>query len=359
MEVAGPTPPSELLAAAGEVDWSFPARRVEADGSAADALLGRVRYGFNNAHAEFFAPLMEELPLILDSPAPDSLTVEQRRAAMREREAGDFDSEHYMAEYAEPEAIDELLGEHAPVPWWAEAYQTLREWAAAPEHAAAFADFATSFTPRLAFPVPTPGLASPVPATVIELDTDERDELMALPAKEHLVDEPTRELNGLLEILAAYAYDMRMTGGEHNVESAWTVAKLNGLTSWLTVPHSPREALLSVMRRSLVYPLYRSWKLASRIRRDALMIACTGRMGVLKALLDIHKLFKLSEDKYYFNELYIEDYCVWIQSLSDATYLAWLASSLTAPKISKADLGADLDIPFWEAAADDRLAGEL
>ena len=44
--------------------------------------------------------------------------------------------------------------------------------------------------------------------------------------------ECSRLVLGLLPLLAAYAYDVRMTEGEASVESAWTVAMLSPLLSW-------------------------------------------------------------------------------------------------------------------------------
>ncbi len=42
-------------------------------------------------------------------------------------------------------------------------------------------------------------------------------------------------LLGLADILFAYAYDHRTTTGDPSVESAWTVAVLSPLLSWLEV----------------------------------------------------------------------------------------------------------------------------
>lgn len=42
-------------------------------------------------------------------------------------------------------------------------------------------------------------------------------------------------LLGLADILFAYAYDHRTTTGDASVESAWTVAVLSPLLSWLEV----------------------------------------------------------------------------------------------------------------------------
>lgn len=45
--------------------------------------------------------------------------------------------------------------------------------------------------------------------------------------------EERKVLLGLADVLFAYAYDHRTTGGEPTVESGWTVAVLSPLLSWL------------------------------------------------------------------------------------------------------------------------------
>lgn len=60
-----------------------------------------------------------------------------------------------------------------------------------------------------------------------------------LPNREYLIEpggpEERRVLLGLADILFAYAYDHRTTTGDPSVESAWTVAVLSPLLSWLEV----------------------------------------------------------------------------------------------------------------------------
>lgn len=42
---------------------------------------------------------------------------------------------------------------------------------------------------------------------------------------------------------------------------------------------------------------------------------CPGKASVLKCLLDVHKVFRGNEPAYILNDLYVTDYCVWIQRL--------------------------------------------
>lgn len=52
-------------------------------------------------------------------------------------------------------------------------------------------------------------------------------------------------------------------------------------------------------------------------------------MSVLKCFLQVHQLFNKSDPRYILNQLYIQDYCVWIQKSNDET-LASLAESLAS-----------------------------
>lgn len=62
---------------------------------------------------------------------------------------------------------------------------------------------------------------------------------------------------------------------------------------------------------------------------DAVRILKSGRRSVLKRFLLIHQLFNKSEPRYLLNQLYIQDYCIWIQKCSEET-LASLGDSMTS-----------------------------
>ena len=96
------------------------------------------------------------------------------------------------------------------------------------------------------------------------------------------------------------------------------------------------EVVYCSMRRCLCYPLYRHWELAQAVLDDTKMIfqlgesSCfvvvinhldyhSGRRKVLQCLLDIHQLLNSSEPYYVLNNLYITDYCVWMQHTSPHT----------------------------------------
>ncbi|XP_067855008.1 protein SHQ1 homolog isoform X2 [Heptranchias perlo] len=67
-----------------------------------------------------------------------------------------------------------------------------------------------------------------------------------------------------------------------------------------------------------------------------------GKSAVLKCLLGIHKIFRENDPAYLFNDLYITDYCIWIQKVKSKK-LASLAESLQSIKVTKGDLCLELE----------------
>ncbi len=136
-------------------------------------------------------------------------------------------------------------------------------------------------------------------------------------------------LLSLLDILFAYAYDHRTTGGDPTVESSWTVAILSPTLSWFdkydavtdggtdaaTHIDTPADVFLWCIRRSLVYPYLRSYNLGVMIANDAISIMRGGRRCVLRCLLQLRKIFGNSTGHYLLNKLYIDPYIFWIQSI--------------------------------------------
>lgn len=51
------------------------------------------------------------------------------------------------------------------------------------------------------------------------------------------------------------------------------------------------------------------------MRRDVLMILSCGRRAVMRCLLALQEELRASEVFYFMNELFVDDYCVWIQQI--------------------------------------------
>ena len=76
---------------------------------------------------------------------------------------------------------------------------------------------------------------------------------------------------------------------------------------------SLHEVVLGSIRRSLAFPLFRQWQLSLATLEDTRVLFRLGRHRLLQCLLEVHQLLASSEPFYVLNDLYITDYCVWLQ----------------------------------------------
>ncbi|XP_060926150.1 protein SHQ1 homolog [Limanda limanda] len=288
-----------------EFDW-----QVEQEAyteSSEEELRAQQKYGFANQRSGVFARLQEELSDLIDIKNPDGTTAAERRQARLEAEASAFSPDHYLADLFEDDEIKGLLKFK---PWWAKlSPSTVQDGEAA-----------VSFT------------------------DDEKEQLRKFTIRSFLLDKTSRHQAwlGLADVLLAYCYDVRSTEGEHNVESPWTIRKLSGTLCWLETYGSFQEVLVSFGRRALSYPLHRHFALVSAALRDITKIFQSGRACVLKCLLDIHKVFRENEPAYILNDLYITDYCIWIQRVKSKKVTAF-AAMLQKASLRKKDLELELE----------------
>nr|KAF6311194.1 SHQ1, H/ACA ribonucleoprotein assembly factor [Myotis myotis] len=152
-------------------------------------------------------------------------------------------------------------------------------------------------------------------AALVSFSEEEKCQLRKFVHKSYLLDKRAQRqvYYSLIDILLAYCYETRVNEGEKNVESAWNIRKLSPTLCWFETWTNVHEVLVSFGRRVLCYPLYRHFKLVTKACRDTIKILQLGKSAVLKCLLDIHKIFQESDQAYILNDLYISDYCVWIQ----------------------------------------------
>ncbi|XP_034255496.1 protein SHQ1 homolog [Thrips palmi] len=261
-------------------------------------LLSAPHYGFANKISGAFQNFKTEFLEVIDLPDPDQTPISERSKLRTERELEDFSDDHYLADWAQPDIIEPML-----------TFKAL--WENGSE--ASFLD-------------------------------DEKDVLKDLPKKEFLLDKREEHMVSLslIDILYSYAYNVRSTMGENTVESAWAVNKLSGTLSWLTSFNTLKEVVIVAVRRSLCYPLYRHWDLSMKVLDDVKRILTLGKKQILKSLLELHALFSNSEPRYILNQLYIRDYCIWIQHVSDS-FLKSLLVAINKVELSKADVALDLE----------------
>jgi protein SHQ1 len=137
----------------------------------------------------------------------------------------------------------------------------------------------------------------------------------------------------LLTLLFSYAYDARTTQHDPSTESAWTISTIIPAFSALDPPPyiSGRSALnpnpdpifslpeiaatlVPSYRRSLAFPLYRSFALAEACRDDVAEILRSGRRTVTRCLLQVKQILDHHEAYYIYSKIWVDDFCVWTQA---------------------------------------------
>lgn len=279
-------------------------------------------YGFGNLRSGVFRRLQDELSDVIDIKDPDCTPAAERRQKRLAAELAKFDSDHYLADFFEDEAVEQVLKYN---PWWMDMYSK-RVSSLGKNQEQENHDGSVSFS------------------------EEEKYQLRKFTNKSYLLDKRAlrQVYYGLIDILLAYCYETRVTEGERNVESAWTIRKLSPTLCWFETWTNVHEILVSFGRRVLSFPLYRHFKLVMRAYRDTVKILQLGKSAVLKCLLDIHKIFQENDPAYILNDLYISDYCVWIQK-AKSKKLAALSEALKQVSLTKAQLGLELE--ELEAAA--------
>eukprot|EP01103_Thecamoeba_quadrilineata_P014177 TRINITY_DN4152_c0_g1_i1.p1 TRINITY_DN4152_c0_g1~~TRINITY_DN4152_c0_g1_i1.p1 ORF type:complete len:451 (-),score=89.57 TRINITY_DN4152_c0_g1_i1:118-1470(-) len=285
-----------------------------------DALLNRAHYGFNNAFSNFFEPLQEILADIVELPNPDQMKGEERRLWRIEKENDDFDQEHYAADFMMDEEIMDIL-QYTPIYF----QQTNTNQALTP------ADLVTGKEPNSG-------------ERIGAFTDDEKYILVNLPNKEYLLDKRTERetLLGLLDILYAICYNDRISQGDpSNDSSCWNITKISSTLSCLDRFTNIRDVVTSFIRRSLIYPLYRHWKLSWAVLKDVTKVMMLGKRYVLKYFLALKRFNENGDNYFYLNRLFIDDYCVWIQTLK-TNKLKEIVSEMLELKIHKSDIGLPL-----------------
>ncbi|XP_008586745.1 PREDICTED: protein SHQ1 homolog [Galeopterus variegatus] len=297
-----------------EFDWEI--EQIPYEESSESALNPQCHYGFGNLRSGVVQRLQDELSDVIDIKDPDFTPAAERRQKRLAAELAKFDPDHYLADFFEDEAVEQVLKYN---PWWMDTYSkmiaSLGKSEEQEDHAA-----------------------------LVSFSEEEKYQLRKFVSKSYLLDKRAHRqvYYSLIDILLAYCYETRVSEGEKNVESAWNIRKLSPTLCWFETWTNVHEILVSFGRRVLCYPLYRHFKLVMKAYRDTIKILQLGKSAVLKCLLDIHKIFQEDDPAYILNDLYISDYCVWIQK-AKSKKLAALAETLKEVSLTKAQLGLELE----------------
>eukprot|EP00041_Stephanoeca_diplocostata_P010076 m.159924 g.159924 ORF g.159924 m.159924 type:complete len:631 (+) comp18008_c0_seq1:246-2138(+) len=255
-------------------------------------------YGFDDKYKGTLNKILSEIPDAVEVNDPDNSAMSARHAQRVAAENERFSIEHYAADYDGDD--DGILRElQAYQPKW-------KEWRNETTQVIAFSDV-------------------------------ENEAMSRLPRKEIVVSSTKAELLGLVDIIFAWAYDHRTTMGDHTVESAWTITTLSATLTFLVRHENVRAALTTAVHRALAYPLHRNWALIQQVLDDTKLIFAWGKRAILKCLLDCRDILIHDEVRHCLADLYLTDYCVWIQSVPEKAFDA-LATRVQSIEVAKADV---------------------
>jgi len=259
-------------------------------------------YGFANRRSDIFQRLSEEASELFELYTIAQVSNQDRTKERVTAETAKFDEEHYLADLFEPTAG--LLAAH---------------------------EFQIELSSSLT--------------------KEEQQEVMSIRASlVELNGAETRQVYcALVELLFAYCYTLRCFNGELEPEAATMIARLAPSLSWLDTCSSPRQSIRACVRRALIYPLYRSFSLAQAALADLIRLLGQGRIALTKVMLEMRSLFNRREPFFLLNQLYLDDYVVWLQSRAREENMDKLARNLTKFKCTKEDV--DLDVPMLERVA--------
>ncbi|KAG8733390.1 hypothetical protein FRC12_018901, partial [Ceratobasidium sp. 428] len=289
-----------------ENDWQI-------EQTAPDEVLGapsistgtRTAYGFLNLHTGYFVHVTSTENEVNELGAEAENTTVARRQELREiNEENKWDEEHYLADFVDDDTIRELI-----------------EW-------------------RLE--------AGDPPNEPFTFTEEENMTMLRLPRREYLLS-PARihELNvTLCNILFAALYDIRTTQNDPTPESAWTICSLVPAFSALDpcpAPGSLHSALRTSYRRTLAFPLYRSFALCQRIQQDVADVLSCGTRTVTRLMLRIKKILDGHDVYYVYSKIWLDDFCAWLASHTTDHELKTLAAQVVSTTISKGDIGWDLE----------------
>lgn len=326
---------------------------------------GSYRYGFDSRYYDVFKSSGDHFEGLLELPNPEQTDPVARRALRKQVEGHLFDAERYLGDLFGSDEDDYYLQAMSFSPPWNRLWDA---WRVSTVTAITDALQGTALTDSEGVIAQSDGaVTGSTPDDMFQNNTnfgfseeDNSEMQTEVSRKPFLAPNPSdvairrRLLYCLSDIIFAYCYDFRINAGDPSVESAFNICRLSCTLSWLEdynydgcVLH---DVIAGSVRRSLIYPYCRNWKLSKRVLADVAKILLCGRRTVLQCLLRLHRIFRRTSTHYLINKLYILDFCLWAQSLSSSVFEAFGQEyNATKGSITKNDI--ELNIPAIEATA--------
>ncbi|KAJ2412369.1 hypothetical protein GGI10_003721 [Coemansia sp. RSA 2530] len=323
-----------------DFDWEISQTPAAGDDDTS-LLLANASYGFNSQYMGILANAHDCGNDINAVPDPERMTADQRQANRVATEDAKFDESYYIDNYINDEDILPLIRHKTRF------FKILRGLQKA-KAGATMADLpatrlaSSTHEERLADDIESPLSSEPIEAWT-EFTDKEKAAMLDLPRKTHLVSDRQPIYLGLVDILFAYSLDHRINLGDATVESPWTIGAVSATLSNLEQFSALRSTIVACFRRALAYPLYRNWDLCEKVLEDVYVLFKLGLRAILKVLLDIKLMFDHHDVYYVYSKLYLDDYCVWLQTSATDRAIKSLARELHHFELEKDELGWHLE----------------
>jgi protein SHQ1 len=154
----------------------------------------------------------------------------------------------------------------------------------------------------------------------IEFTKEENEKMIDLPRRSYVITNPKPLYYAILSLMFAFTYEQRQTEGEFTSESAWSMGKLTPQIALLdqqiifadSKTNIIKALIITGIRRSLSYPLHRSYDLSLKAWEDVMKILQRGEKAVIRALLMIREPFRFHDIYYVYNKILLEDLINWL-----------------------------------------------
>ena len=315
-------------------------------------------YGFNNSYCNVLTNLREECMDVIEISDPDKVPMHERRQCRLMTENSLFDPARYLGDLFEAENDPIFISAMDWQPFWEKQGGKINDNDDNDDDNNNDDnnndddnnddEYATIFT-----------------------QSEKQALSTSLRNKEYLVapgsDEEASLLMGLVDIVFSFCYEARITLSDLSVVSSFNISRLSSTLSWFDSYDERRRGpykdtllsvILSCMRRSIIYPYLRLWEYGMKVLGDTSNVFRNGKRCILKCLLKTRHLFEHKGDSHYLlNKLYINDYCVWIQTVADEAIelLSKRLMTVTAQVQSEGKGLVGFRLPQLEAWAHDQL----
>ena len=289
-------------------------------------------YGFYGTFSDFLSTVLDEFPDLVDLPRPDATPVSERRRLREFNENAVFSLKRFRSDAIEGADDDVYREAMRYTPWWEPRpvdFTAVRSDEV--DFTAAFASVlaVSPASGPAAFVFGATSLSTATATAPAEPSyfTEAETAMMGTQLKRKEAPAGFARTTGLLrclDVLVAYAYELRACAGDLSCESAYSMRVLSSTLSWLDVFATVDDVVVAFARRALCFPYLRRWDLALQAMRDAEALLRAGVRPVVRAALRVHEAFRKSETLYLHTKLYLADLCGFAQTMSanEATGLA-------------------------------------